>query len=151
MIFRELQNIVDKVITNLDEIVVDSMVEEEASIIDINVSQLEEGIGSDGTQVGEYASDEYAAIKQALGSKAPPGVVDTKLSGDFHDGFHVEPFQGSTPGNSGVLIDSRDEKTDKLERKYSDLFGIAPQNIPDLAEDIVENIQKRIRNEITIK
>lgn len=148
-IFDELKQRVNSINNNLGRIIVEAMVAEESAIIDLNVSQLEEGINVDGSIVGEYASGEYAQYKQSIGSKAPLGVVDTKLEGDFHSGFYSEPYIGSNIEASGLFINSRDGKTDKLENAYPGLFGIAPGNKDELQELTIPLITNIIRNELT--
>lgn len=148
-IFDELKNKVNSINNNLEGIIIGAMVAEESAIIDLNVSQLEEGINAEGSIVGEYASDEYAQLKQSMGSKAPMGIVDTKLEGYFHSGFYTEPYLGSNPDASGLFIDSRDSKSEKLESAYPGMFGITSQNAPILHELLLPHIQKQIKNELT--
>lgn len=150
-IFDELKNRVNSINNNLGRIIVEAMVAEESAIVDLNVSQLEEGINAEGTTVGEYASNEYAQFKQSIGSKAPLGIVDTKLEGDFHSGFYSEPYIGSNIDASGLFINSRDGKTDKLENAYPGLFGIAPNNADELQELTLPQITNTIKNELTKK
>jgi len=150
-IFDELKNRVNSINNNLGRIIIEAMVAEESAIVDLNVSQLEEGINAEGTTVGEYASGEYAQFKQSIGSKAPLGIVDTKLEGNFHSGFYSEPYIGSNPEASGLFINSRDSKTDKLENAYPGLFGIAPNNADELQELTLPQITNTIKNELTKK
>lgn len=147
-IFEQIRANIQKAMNDLPKIVVDAMVANESAIIDINTEQLAQGIGSDGVQLGEYASPEYAQMKQALGSKAPYAWVDLKLEGSFYEGFYVEPFFGGND-TAGLYIDSRDEKTESLERKYSDVFGIAPDNVPEVQELIADDIIKTLTDALT--
>jgi hypothetical protein len=149
VIFAELKNNVDSVINNLDKIIVEAMVAEKEAIIDLNVSNLEKGINTEGNNVGEYESPEYAQLKKSMGSKSPLGIVDTKLTGDFHEGFYAEPYYGSSPETSGLFINSKDEKSDDLDRKYGNLFGLTPDNNDELEDLIVPHIQKSIIDGIT--
>lgn len=148
-IFDELKNRVNSINNNLERIIVEAMVAEDSAIIDLNVSQLEEGINAEGTVVGKYASDEYARHKQSIGSKAPFGIVDLKLEGDFHSGFYADSYFGSNPDASGLFINSRDSKTGKLESAYSGIFGIAPDNKDELQELTLPLITNTIKNELT--
>lgn len=148
-IFNDISGKISSVLDSMDEILVQGMVENSAEIIDMNVSQLEEGIGSDGAQVGEYASDEYSKLKQSMGSKAPLGIVDTKLTGSFHEGFYTETYIGSNLGSSGLFINSRDNKTESLEGKYSNLFGISPDNTDEVQNLLTDGILNNLQNEIT--
>lgn len=148
MPFEELHTRIDSVIDRIDEMCIEAMISMKEEIIDLNVSQLENGIGSDGNFVGDYASAEYAGFKQSIGSKAPFGKVDTKLTGEFHSGFFAEAFHSDTEGMSGLLIDSSDEKTNRLTSWYDNLFGIAPEN-EDIFDEVFETIQETIVDEIT--
>ena len=150
MIFDELYNKVNSVIDRLDEIMVEVMVEHEAEIIDLNLSQLEEGIDAEGQAIEpEYEYEEYAKLKKSMGSRAPFGTPDLKLEGDFHSGFYGEPYNTVNEGMSGLFVDSRDEKSEKLQRKYGLIFGIAPKNMPELQDILIEGSQKFIIDEIT--
>ena len=150
MIFDDLHNNVNSVIDRLDEMMIEAMVANKEAIIDLNIDQLEKGIGSDGLPITpEYASDEYASFKQSIGSKAPLGTPDTKLTGEFHSGFYAEGINSSNPGASGLYLDSSDWKTDRLTRKYANLFGIAPANVEDAFDPIIEDFQKTLIDELT--
>ena len=134
---------VNDTIKDLPKIVVESIMENDAGIIDLNTSHLEEGKSSTGDFLSPpYAFDEYAEFKQTLNRKPPKGVPDLKFEGDFYSGFFIEPKQDT------AWIDSRDEKTPRLERKYDNIFGIAPENrdefIQIIAPDIIEKVKKRI-------
>ena len=53
-------------------------------------------------EVGKYKSPRYAAFKQRIGSQAPSGVVDLKLSGNLYKGLYVEFSGTSYDANSKV-------------------------------------------------
>jgi hypothetical protein len=149
-IFDDLHNKVKAIRDTMDEMLVKAMVTHKEEIIDLNVSQLELGMDSSGESITpEYASPEYAQLKKSMGSKAPLGTPDTKLTGDFHSGFFAEGIVSGYEGASGLFMDSHDEKADKLSRQYSNLFGIAPQNIEEMAEPVIETYQKNLIDELT--
>ena len=52
--------------------------------------QLTVGESGTGRDVGKYKSDRYAIFKQRIGSQAPSGVVDLKLSGSLYDGLFTK-------------------------------------------------------------
>jgi len=149
MIFDDLKRNIDQVRENLDALIVKEMQNVSAEVIDINIRQLEEGIARDGGILGEYESDEYAEFKQSIGSKAPHGIVDTKLEGDFHAGFYTEEYIGNSPGQSGLFIDSTDEKAGKLESRYPGIYGIAPENEAEFVELFIDYALNKIADEIT--
>jgi hypothetical protein len=124
---------------------VEAMVESKEEIIDLNVSQIESGITKEGIAImPEYQSEEYAKEKKSMGSKAPLGTPDLKLTGDFLESARAEEYIGSNPESSGLFIESTDEKADKLESWYDNIWGIAPVNAAELQELIIDNAQKKI-------
>jgi hypothetical protein len=150
MIFEELHNNIQLVIDNLDNIMIEAMVENKESIIDLNVSQILEGKKGDGNKIEpEYALKDYADLKKSMGSKAPLGTPDLNLEGNFTEGFYNEGYTGSNFESSGLFIDSHDSKADKLFSKYSGIIGIAPENHEEFAELIIDNVQNKIIDGIT--
>jgi hypothetical protein len=148
VIFDELHRNLESVISSLDKIMVEAMVENQDQIIDLNISQLEDGLTREGTAIiPEYESDDYAKAKKSIGSRAPLGTPNLKLEGNFYSGFYGEPYISGE--SSGLFVDSRDEKAEKLENKYSGIYGIAPQNNDELFEIIIDDAQKTILDEIT--
>jgi hypothetical protein len=134
---------IDVVQKNLPSIFADALLNNEDQIIDLNVDQLRRGLTSEGEPIEpEYATDEYAQLKKALGSKAPSGTPDLILEGDFTEAFYIEKR------GDGILFDSRDEKTDKLDRKYDDTFGLTDQSKKVAMQLAEEEIVITIENEM---
>lgn len=91
----------------------------DTQIVDLNLSQLEEGKDSLGRLLDDYAEDWYAKMKKQMGSKAPFGTPDLNLEGDFYRGFEARADRGD------LIVTSTDKKKDKLGKKYGyDIFGI---------------------------
>lgn len=89
-------------------------------IIDLNHSQLLEGVDSRGKSLGEYSSILYAQFKKKLNSR---GVVDLKVTGEFWEGFFVDASEWP------VKVDSNDWKRNKLVKQYGkDIFGLTKEN-----------------------
>jgi hypothetical protein len=144
MIFEELHTKVNAVIDSIDNIMIEAAISNKEEIADLNISQLEKGITSKGTMIEpEYANEDYARLKKAMGSRAPKGTPDLKFEGDFYSGFFVE-----RKGDQ-LLVDSSDEKSFALETKYEGIFGIAPENSENLTDIIIEDIKERVLDEIT--
>ena len=130
-------------IRNLDIIFQRAIVENQEEILDLNVAQLKTGRDSMGEFLMEYASPVYAAFKIAWGSKAPFGIPDLVLEGDFTEGFVL------LPDGNAFNISSTDEKAGHLEAKYgSDIFGIAEDRFPEIGPDIAYSFIKHFRNEL---
>lgn len=122
-----------RTLRNVDAIFQRAMLDNEASILDANIAQLEKGEDSLGNLLDEYVWDWYAEMKQAEGSKAPFGIADLKLEGDFYNGF-VMKYDGSK-----FFITSTDGKSDELEAKYGeDIFGLQSFDRIDLLESFLK-------------
>ncbi len=130
--------------SNVDRLFRQAIVEHQEEILDLNVAQLEVGKDALGNLLLAYESDIYAAFKQGppFNSKAPFGIADLILEGDFTEGFvlRVNGFD--------YFITSTDEKTDRLKAKYGeDIFGIMAQSADIVGPDILESFLIGIRNQ----
>lgn len=113
-LYRKLKSI--DIETLMDRAVLDNKEE----IVDANTASLSAGKFPDGDQMPDYRSVSYSEFKQSIGSQAPLGVTDLKLTGAFHSGFYLKAT------GQGYEIGSTDSKSSELEAKYgSDIFGIA--------------------------
>ena len=120
-----------------------AVLENRQLILDSNIAQLQIGIDSFGQFLREYASDAYAHFKQEHGSRAPFGIADLKLTGDFHSGFVLKYTGGE------FVITSTDSKTDDLVAKYGkDIFGLANESIEDIRPHLQASFIKLFRNEL---
>ncbi len=120
-----------------------AIVENQEEILDLNIAQLDEGVDSLGNLLMEYASEEYAQFKKALGSKAPFGIPDLKLEGDFREGFVL-----ITEGNE-FRIDSTDEKAGELAFKYGqEIYGLNEKSLEIARPFILESWLNQLRNEL---
>ncbi len=143
-VFAKLLKNVNQTIKKVPSIVADAMEAESDLIIDLNVGQLEQGLDNEGELIEpEYATEEYAQLKKAMGSKAPQGTPDLILEGDFTEAFYTKRVGDS------LLIDSNDEKSPDLERKYDNIFGLNPDSKKIRNEAVVPQIIERISYEIT--
>lgn len=119
---------------NLKTLVAVSGEKNKEELADLNVAQMDEGILSTGSKIVPDYSPGYAAYK---GFKTP----NLKDTGDFHSGVFMEAK------GDRWLFDSTDEKTNKLETKYSsDIFGIAPKNEQTAADEIEPDLFKEVEN-----
>lgn len=128
-------------IRSVDEIFRRAIVENQEEILDLNVAQLEQGKDSLGNFLMEYASDNYARFKIAMGSKAPMGIPNLILEGDFTEGFILR-YDGDY-----FVFTSTDEKKDELAAKYgSDLFGLMVESQTEINPELARSFLTHFRN-----
>lgn len=134
-----------RIADNFDRLMIKVISQFEAETIDLNTGQLEKGIYRQGDEIEpRYAFDEYAKFKKSIGSKAKKGVPDLKLEGDFYEGFGIKYL------SDAFEIDSKDEKANNLERKYSsDIYGLTKESINELQKLIKPVLINALRNELT--
>lgn len=102
----------------------------EAVAVDLNLSQLNDGINSDGSSIEPPYRELTREIKKGKGQRSD--VVTLKDEGDFHEGFFIE-------GESfPVGFWSIDYKVIELTQKYgSEFFGLTRENQSSLNEDLL--------------
>lgn len=147
-IFEQIAQNIRQSEDELSGLTIEAVIEFKDEITDLNVSQIERGLGYDGKILGEYESDRYSKLKQDMGSLAPYGVYDFKFSGEFLDDTTVEEH----PSGQGQLIFlSYDEKSSKLEELSNDrVFGLTDESIGQLKDiGIIESLQEKINERIT--
>lgn len=126
---------------NVDEFFKRAIVANQEEILDSNVAQLREGRDSFGEFLEEYASDDYAQFKKAMGSQAPFGIPDLILEGDFTEGF-ILTYKGDS-----FYFDSTDEKRNHLVDKYGQaIFGLSFKSQTELTPQIAASFLKFFRN-----
>ena len=96
----------------------------ENALIDYNIGQLLKGQDSLGKVLDPpYASASYSEFKLHLN---PLGVVDLKVTGDFHNSIFINA------NDFPILFDSRDKKAPELLAKYSeDVLGVQDKNLEE--------------------
>lgn len=88
-------------------------------LVELNKSQLLNGVNAKGGSLGRYKSKSYVKYKKKLN---PKGVVDLKLTGKFHSSIFVKNSKWP------LVIDAHDVKTPKLLAKYKNALGVTPEN-----------------------
>jgi len=107
---------------SLDEIIVESIKESEEELLDLLRSQLSVGEKGDG-QMPPYLSEKYAEYKQKIGSKAPEGITDLKLTGAFQDKLRLIMTK------TGARIRSYDKKKSVLLDHYGkEIYELNAEN-----------------------
>lgn len=126
----------------LNKRVLDAVRIVEAEILDMNTDeQLFKGIDAIGNQITPEYSPFTVQIKRFKGQ--PTNRVTLKDTGDFYRSFYIEY------SNTDFEIKAKDEKTDKLGRKYGyQIFGLTPQNVQEIIElihpEMIEDLRKTI-------
>lgn len=112
-----------------------------AIVLDLNTKQLFEGRNNKGEQIKPpYKNPKYAEFKRTLN---PFGVVDLRLTGDFHNSFFINDT--SFP----ITFGASDEKTGELVQKYGeDIFGLTVASKAELSEQIREEIKDYYRRQV---
>ena len=129
---------------NVDKEIIRIAVSEDAQIIDWNIAQLELGKENTGNDITPQYAPLTIQIKREKGQ--PTSRVTLKDEGDFHDSFFV------VINAKSFAIYARDDKTEKLERKYGkEIFGLDDQNLQDLIDlikpDFISEFRKQVLNE----
>ena len=111
---------------------------EEAEIIDLNHSQLDEGVTSEDEKISPPYSPNTQKYSQL--PKGPSDPVTLEETGEFREDFAVR-F-----GEDWFAIYSEDDKTEKLEAKYGkDIFGLTEESKKDLYSLVRRDFEKEIR------
>lgn len=115
-----------------------------ATITGFNKAQLEIGQDVEGSELQPYSDPFYAIFKKdQMGSKAPLGIPNLKLTGDFYEGFTL------IINDKGYTITSTDVKVLALEGKYGDIFGLQDDNLAQLCfAYILPELVKRFKEQI---
>lgn len=127
-----------------DEILDSAILENESEIIDAQVQQMREGFNSNGEIIGEYQNPEYAKAKKAMGSIAPYGIVDLRLTSSFQNQIKMQVT------NDAIKLDSDDEKDVTLINWYGrKIFGLTPERLGEINQkSILPSYLKRLRENL---
>lgn len=124
-----------ELVANQEEIILSIVKKNESALLDLNTSQLYEGLKADGTKITPEYSDLTIARKQILNQ--PTNRVTLFDEGDFYRGFFAETQKFP------IIISSSDIKTEKLDAKYGpNLFGLTGENKKEFAEIIKEEVKQ---------
>lgn len=139
--FRRLRALAS--LSNLESIYSESIDETKDELLDLLRSQLSHGESGDG-QLPAYASESYAKYKQKVGSVAPNGITDLKLSGAFQNKLRLIMTK------RGARIRSYDKKASVLMSKYGkEIYSLNGENISIYINRILfPVIINKIKNEL---
>lgn len=148
-------NALELALTRLSKAVTDRVVEEAieeavgdalAEAADLNVEQLMRGENALGDRIEpEYASDEYARIKNAVNPEAGLYTPDLKAEGDFHDSIYAKKR------GRGFEMDARDFKKKALIEKYGPILGLSPESMQQLMDEQIEPTARVVARKEFIK
>lgn len=139
--FRQLRRLASQ--QGLDDMLILAIKDTDSELLDLLRLQLQHGQKGDG-MMPAYANENYAKRKQRMGSKAPFGITDLKLTGAFQDKLKIILTK------KGARIRSTDKKSADLGRDYGyEIFQLNQDNQTIYARDILlPALQKRIKNEL---
>lgn len=120
---------------NLDNIAIGIMEANDDVMVELNKDQLHQGLNSEGGLIGDYKAYRnavYAFEKYRMNPEPGLGNPDLNLSGD-----HYAAMYAKVRGND-YEQGSTDEKSRKLERKYSEgkagIYGLNEESREILTE-----------------
>ncbi len=107
-------------------------------IAELNRQQLTVGENSKGQDVGKYVSPRYAQFKKRIGSQAPSGIVDLKLSGNLYEKIKV----GILP--TQILINSLvDYSKYQVKRYGKEIFNLQDDNWEEIEFKVLIETRKK--------
>lgn len=116
----------------------------ENALVDFNTLQLLEGRDSMGRLIDPaYASANYAEMKLHLN---PRGVVDLKLTGEFHNSIFIDA------NKFPIIFKSSDAKAEELLAKYGEeVLGVTGKDLETFVQGyVLPDLQNAINNLIRI-
>lgn len=129
-----VQDVLDRVnVFDLGFEIEESFNETAKDFTDKQREQLFSGIDAEGDQITPEYSPRTVAIKKKKGQ--PTDRVTLRDTGEFYAGIFLEPREDI------YVIDSADEKTDALIKKYGEeIFDLAPKNKDKYVEENLEPV-----------
>jgi len=120
---------------DLADIFSDVIAKNEDHLIQLNQNQLyKDSSDSEGNQLQQYNSLEYAREKESMNPSVGFRNTDLYYTGAFYRGWSL------LITNSEFLFDSSDSKTSDLIEKYGqNIFGLSAKNIESFTVDIFTN------------
>ncbi len=120
-------------------------------ILDLNRSQLEQGLNAEGKKFRPYVNKRYAEKKAGMNSLPGYGNPDLKLTGRFWKAFTADL-------KSGILdIYSTDPKAGWLEdgtvkmKAFEKIYGLTSENMNHLRIEFLILFNDRLRAEIGLQ
>lgn len=105
--------------------------------------QLTVGESGSGRDVGKYVSERYASLKRRIGSQAPYGVVDLRLSGNLYKGLDTT-FKGFEYKTDSSV----DYSKYQIKRYGKDIYELQKENKKDSEFELSNKITKEYFNRL---
>lgn len=129
---------------SLNEVVQETINDNRDAIRELQIDQLKHGTKKDGKIIGKYRNDAYAAKKNRQNPLAGLGNVDLILTGALKNDIFIDVRPDV------FVIDSADEKTGELIKKYGDPFGLSKESNIDLIPSLQVTALKRTKEKLRI-
>lgn len=102
-----------------------------------------QGVNALGVSISDYKPYKPLTISIKMEKGQPYDRVTLRDEGDFHRSFFVEA------GGDSFRIDATDGKRNKLVKKYgANIFGLTPENLQRLIDEIVRPAILTLRNDL---
>jgi len=134
-LISQLENNIQDVSRGLDKLFKNAADKNKEELADLQVEQQLKGKTNEGLNIEPEYSPDYAQFK---GFSTP----NLNLEGDFHSGVYALPEIGA------IEYGSTDEKAEKLEKKYDNIFGIAPENLQEELDIVDPDFKIELENEL---
>ena len=128
---------------NVRQLASDVMNENSGLITNRIRQQLTVGESGTGRNVGKYVSDRYSRLKRNMGSQAPYGVVDLRLSGDLYKGLETT-FKGLTYETDSSV----DYSKYQVKRYGKQIYELQKENKKDSEFELSEKIKEEYFNRL---
>jgi hypothetical protein len=116
---------------DLDGIIHQTLVDNEKVMADLNAVQMSKGLRSDGSEILPSYADLTIELKE--GKPGLAGVTDRVTL--FDTGDHYRELYAEVQGADAIEYGSKDEKSEKLQKKYGDkIYGLDSDSRDELAE-----------------
>ena len=129
--------------TYMQDIISD--IDAEVFIVDANAEDqlFKRGVNAFGVEIMNYRPYTPYTIEQKKLKNQPYDRVTLRDTGDFERSFKVEVNKDS------FSVTATDPKTEKLKKKYGNIFGLTPENKSKLAWKIVyPDLLLHLRNDL---
>lgn len=109
-------------------------------ILERQREQLSVGENANGSDIGKYTTKRYSDLKRRMGTKAPYGTPDLKLSGKLHSELFVKIRKTTFNINSDVEYSKY-----QIQRYGKNIYGLQKENAKDVQFENSRDIAKRYK------